>query len=50
MWSLRPQRLLWSRVAEVAKAMYGPGRTIRVTNGLGELVVLIGVAAAVRQT
>jgi hypothetical protein len=28
--------------------MYAPGRTIRVTNGVGELIVLIGVAAALR--
>jgi hypothetical protein len=39
---------VWSRIAELAKALYAPGRTIRVRNQLGEMVVLIGVAAALR--
>jgi hypothetical protein len=39
---------LWSRIAELAKAVYAPGRTIRVTNQLGEMVILIGVASAIR--
>jgi protein-disulfide isomerase-like protein with CxxC motif len=39
---------LWSRIAELARAVYAPGRTIRVTNQLGEMVILIGVAAAIR--
>ena len=39
---------LWSRVAELAKRIYAPGRTIRVTNQLGEMVIMIGVAAANR--
>ena len=45
---LPTSKALWVQVAEVARAMYAPGRTIRVTNALGELIVLIGVAAAVR--
>jgi hypothetical protein len=39
---------LWSRIAELAKAVHAPGRTIRVTNQLGEMVILVGVAAALR--
>jgi hypothetical protein len=39
---------LWTRVAGLAESMYAPGRTIRVTNGVGEQIVLIGVAAALR--
>jgi hypothetical protein len=39
---------LWSRIAELAKAVYAPGRTIRVTNQLGEMVILTGVATAIR--
>jgi hypothetical protein len=38
---------LWSRIAELAKKVYAPGRTIRVTNQLGEMIIL-GVAAALR--
>jgi hypothetical protein len=41
---------LWSRVAELARSLYAPGRTIRVTNQVGEMVILIGVAAALRYT
>jgi hypothetical protein len=39
---------LWSRIAELAQAVHAPGRTIRVTNQLGEMVILIGVATALR--
>jgi len=41
-------RALWPRLAELARNAYVPGRTIRVTNQLGEMVILIGVAAALR--
>jgi len=41
-------RALWPRLAELAKSAYAPGRTIRVTNQLGEMIVVIGVAAALR--
>jgi hypothetical protein len=36
------------RIAELAKAVYVPGRTIRITNQLGEMVILIGVGTAIR--
>jgi hypothetical protein len=42
-------KALWSRIAELASSVYAPGRTIRVMNRGGEIVVLIGVAAALRQ-
>jgi hypothetical protein len=42
------QKALWSRIAELAKVVYAPGRTIRVTNQLGEMVILMGVATALR--
>jgi hypothetical protein len=45
---LQNPKALWSRIAELAKKVYAPGRTIRVTNHLGEMVILIGVATAVR--
>ena len=45
---LQNTKALWSRIAELAKKVYAPGRTIRVTNQLGEMIILIGVAAALR--
>jgi hypothetical protein len=39
---------LWARIVELAKDVHAPGRTIRVTNQLGEMVILIGVASALR--
>jgi hypothetical protein len=42
-------KALWLRIAELARTVYAPGRTIRVLNRGGEIVVLIGVAAALRQ-
>jgi hypothetical protein len=39
---------LWSRIEELAETVHAPGRTIRVRNQLGEMVVLIGVATAIR--
>lgn len=41
-------KALWSWMAELARKVYAPGRTIRVANPLGEIVILIGVAAAIR--
>jgi hypothetical protein len=38
----------WSRVAELAENVDEPGCRIRVTNGAGEVVVLVGIAAARR--
>jgi hypothetical protein len=48
--TLQNSTALWSRVAELARSLYAPGRTIRVTNQVGEMVILIGVAAALRYT
>jgi hypothetical protein len=45
---LQNPKALWSRIAELAKKVYAPGRTIRVTNHLGEMIILIGVATAIR--
>ena len=45
---LQNPKALWSRIAELAKKVYAPGRTIRVTNQLGEMIILIGVATAIR--
>jgi hypothetical protein len=36
----------WSRVAELAKNVDEPGCRIRVTNEAGDVVVLVGIAAA----
>ena len=36
----------WSRVAELARNVDEPGGRIRVTNAAGEVVVLVGIAAA----
>lgn len=36
----------WSRVAELAANVDEPGCRIRVTNGAGDVVVLVGIAAA----
>jgi hypothetical protein len=36
----------WSRVAELAENIDEPGCRIRVTNGAGDVVVLVGIAAA----
>jgi protein-disulfide isomerase-like protein with CxxC motif len=49
-WSVALQnpKALWPRIADLAKKVYAPGRKIRVTNQLGEMVILIGVAAALR--
>jgi hypothetical protein len=38
----------WSRVAELAKNTDQPGGRIRVTNESGDVLVLVGVAAARR--
>lgn len=46
--TLQNSTALWSRVAELARSLYAPGRTIRVTSQVGEMVILIGVAAALR--
>ena len=45
---LQNPKALWTRIAELANKVYAPGRTIRVTNQLGEMVILIGVATAIR--
>lgn len=45
---LSTPKALWLRIADLANSVYAPGRTIRVTNQLGEIVILIGVAAAIR--
>jgi hypothetical protein len=45
---LATSHALWARVAELAADAYAPGRMIRVTNLGGEMIALIGVAAAVR--
>jgi hypothetical protein len=37
---------VWSRVAELARNVVEPGCRIRVTNEAGEMVVLVGIAAA----
>jgi hypothetical protein len=43
-------RALWSRIGELANSLYAPGRTIRVMNRGGEIVIMIGVAAALATT
>ena len=40
----------WSRVAELAMNVEEPGCRIRVTNEAGEVIVLVGIAAARRPT
>jgi hypothetical protein len=45
---LRSMRAAWPRIAELAKNAAGPGCRIRVTNRLGETVILVGVASALR--
>jgi protein-disulfide isomerase-like protein with CxxC motif len=49
-WSVALQnpKAIWPRIADLAREVYAPGRKIRVTNQLGEMVILIGVAAALR--
>lgn len=44
--ALEDPRAAWPRVAELAKNFDEPGCRIRVTNAAGEVVVLVGVAAA----
>ena len=41
-------KAVWPQVAELAKQVYEPGCRIRVTNRSGEMVILVGVAAARR--
>lgn len=45
---LSTPKALWTRIAELANRVYAPGRTIRVMNRGGEIVILVGVAAAIR--
>jgi hypothetical protein len=45
---LRSIRAAWPRIAELAKNVAGPGCRIRVTNGAGETVILVGVASVLR--
>lgn len=45
---LSTPKALWTRIAELATRTYAPGRTIRVMNRGGEMIILVGVAAAIR--
>ena len=47
--ALPDPRAAWPRVAELAKNVDEPGCRIRVTNEAGEVLVLVGVAAARRR-
>ena len=44
--ALPDPRAAWSRVAELAENVDEPGCLIRVTNEAGEVLILVGVAAA----
>lgn len=41
-------RAIWSWIAGVAKRIEKPGRLIRVTNSAGKIIILVGVATAIR--
>ena len=39
---------IWSRIAEITKGFGRPGSLIRVTDSAGKIVILVGVATAIR--
>jgi len=39
---------LWTRIGAIARTVNRPGAMIRVTNTAGKIVILVGVATAIR--
>ena len=45
---LPDSRAIWSRIHGIAKRINKPGLMIRVTNSAGRIIILVGVATALR--